>query len=155
MGAAVGDGSTAPPQKRGGEVHGRPLGFARECGTDRAVSVLDLTGPVAMTKRPRATNEMMLPLHNLSLLNTDVIDLNIHAIPLILVGLVLFGVGVMVLIREGASSLGRWFFAFASAMGLYCVGAGVSYTLKIAALALDWERTALMGVALIIKTILI
>jgi len=108
-----------------------------------------------MTKRPRATNEMMLPLHNLSLLNTDVIDLNIHAIPLILVGLVLFGVGVMVLIREGASSLGRWFFAFASAMGLYCVGAGVSYTLKIAALALDWERTALMGVALIPGTFFI
>ena len=71
---------------------------------------------------------------------------------MIVVGLLLLGIGIMVLIREHGSRLGRWYCAFSASVGLYCLAAGISYAVIDPRLALAWERVAHMGVALIPST---
>jgi diguanylate cyclase (GGDEF)-like protein len=84
-----------------------------------------------------------------TLLNWEILHISYYSAPVMIVGFLMILAGIVVFFREHASTLGAWYLAFSAAVGVYCIGAGISYAVTVPALALSWERMAHVGVALI------
>lgn len=83
------------------------------------------------------------------LLNTNIVQLDIYSTPVVAAGLLTVLLGLLVLIREQGSPVGRRYCAFASSVGLYALGAGLSYAVTTAEASLLWDRIAHVGVLMI------
>jgi diguanylate cyclase (GGDEF)-like protein/PAS domain S-box-containing protein len=90
----------------------------------------------------------MLPL----VLNQDLYQFSPFALPVLLVGISLVGLGLFVLIRERSSRVGILFFLFAVSVSLYLIAMGITYSTRDVRVATFWIKIAHIGLLFIPST---
>lgn len=85
-------------------------------------------------------------------LNPDAYHYSIYAIPVLLVGTALAGLGCFVAIHEGRTKIGGLFLFFTLTVSLYLTGMGISYTAGDVRAAMFWIKIAHIGLVFIPST---
>lgn len=82
----------------------------------------------------------------LMLLNPAILQFDPYSLPVVIAGVIATALGVLVLVKEQGSRVGCRYALFAGSVGLYTVGAGISYAVVSPEASLLWDRIAHIGV---------